>query len=65
MARLKKLTCFKNRWYGERTLPSLARHLEKLGHQAARDDMKEFDRFRRKTHDLEFFLAERPWVDPD
>ncbi|THA36070.1 hypothetical protein E6R18_01550 [Streptomyces sp. A1277] len=57
------LTDFKNRWYGDRTLPSLARRLTELGHPAARDDMKDFDRFRLKTHDLEAFLAERPWDD--
>lgn len=59
------LNDFKNRWYGERTLPSLAQHLEELGHATARNDMKEFGRFRLKTHDLEAFLAERPWADAE
>ncbi|MFB6935159.1 TfuA-like protein [Streptomyces chartreusis] len=58
----KVLDDFRNRWYGERTLPALARSLEELGHRDARGDMREFDRFRLKTHDLEAFLAERPWT---
>lgn len=58
------LVDFKNRWYGERTLPSLAKHLEGIGYQGARTDMRNFDRFRLKTRDLEAFLAEQPWTNP-
>ncbi|MDO0914348.1 TfuA-like protein [Streptomyces sp. DT2A-34] len=56
------LAYFKRRWYAERTLPALVQYLEGLGHHAVRADVREFDRFRVKTHDLESFLTDRPWI---
>ncbi|GLX19472.1 MULTISPECIES: TfuA-like protein [Streptomyces] len=53
---------FKNRWYAERTLPALVRHLTDLGHETALAEVRAFGPFRLKTHDLESFLVARPWT---
>ncbi|MFJ3173851.1 TfuA-like protein [Streptomyces roseus] len=53
---------FKERWYAERTLPALAECLAAQGYQDSIADMRAFDRFRIKTHDLESFLTGKPWT---
>ncbi len=58
-------TDLKSRWYGERTVPgtvdALARHA-RGGAAHVRDELRDFGRFAVKTHDLERFLEQRPWV---
>jgi hypothetical protein len=56
------LAHFKDRWYAERTLPALAEYLVGLGHRTASTEVREFDRFRLKTHDLAAFLTDKPWM---
>ncbi|MFJ7412869.1 TfuA-like protein [Streptomyces sp. NPDC098077] len=56
------LAHFKCRWYAERSLPALVEYLTDLGHLTALEDIRDFDRFRLKTRDLESFLTDRPWT---
>ncbi len=60
------LTSFKRRWFGDRTLASLAGELVSAG--AGEKDwaagfVREFDRFRCKTHNLDSFIRAQPWRD--
>jgi len=59
----------KERWYGERTVPLLARlaraEAEPDANEAIGELLRTFDRFRLKTHDLVRFLAlRRSELDP-
>jgi hypothetical protein len=58
----------KGRWYGERTIRRAAHALKPFargGSAPVERELRDFDRFRTKTIDLERFLVERPFASPE
>ncbi len=59
------LADLKSRWFGERTLRRFVEGIGACARASRRDvesELRDFDRFRIKTIDVEDFLVTRPWI---